>query len=127
MRTHGGVRDDILIFTHLFNLIIHFELGNERSLESFIRATDRFLQEKTTRLRTESLIKNLFAKKLFKTGTRKEGKKVFVDSLEQLKEILRDPMEARALEYFDFQSWMESKITGKDFGDCVRKRVSSAR
>ncbi len=121
------VRDDILVFAHLFNLIIHFESGNERTLETFIRSTDRFLQSKTTHLKTERLIHELFAKKLLKAGSRKEERAVFQQTLEQLNVLVEDKVEARALEYFDFQSWLGAKLSGKDFGELVRKKVSSVR
>ena len=41
----------------------------------------------------------------------------------ELEEISKDPFEKKALEYFDFISWLESKITGQPFANIVRAKA----
>ena len=40
-----------------------------------------------------------------------------------MEKILKDKFEANILEAFDFISWLEAKIEGKDFADVVRKKA----
>ena len=41
----------------------------------------------------------------------------------ELEEIVKDPFEKRALEYFDFISWLESKIDNRPFAEVVREKA----
>jgi hypothetical protein len=51
----------------------------------------------------------------------------FVDSLVILKRdmsaLYEDPFEKNVFIYFDFISWVESKIKGKTFGEIVREKL----
>ena len=42
---------------------------------------------------------------------------------EELVEITKDDFERKALEYFDFISWLESKIEGRVFAEVVREKA----
>ena len=42
-------------------------------------------------------------------------KAAFIELKKELEKQLDDPLEKKALDYFDFITWIESKITKKDF------------
>jgi hypothetical protein len=42
-----------------------------------------------------------------------------------LETLQKDEFEKGALDYFDMVSWLESKITGKKFGEIIREKAVS--
>ncbi len=70
--------------------------------------------------KVESLILSAL-KKLAKTYDKPAAKKEFEKLGPALDKILKDESEQVALEYFDFQSWVDSKISELNFADAVKK------
>lgn len=42
-----------------------------------------------------------------------------------MEKLLKIPYESKALEYFDFVSWLESKIENRPFAEVVREKCLS--
>ena len=117
-------REDILSFAWILNLVIHFELENENLLEYIIKSTYRFLYKRKRLYQFETLILNFLKKNTTKFNSHKELIKVFGDFKLQLQKLSGDPFEKRAVEYyFDFISWLESKIEKRDFADIVKEKA----
>ena len=66
---------------------------------------------------------NFIRKKIPKIITDKERIVVFKELKIELEEITKDPFEKKALEYFDFISWLESKIENKSFAEIVKEKA----
>lgn len=117
-----GIRDDIQGIARIFNLILHFELGNTDSLEYFIRSTYRFLMKRKRLYKVESFVLNYLRK-----NTHLISQKEIIDSFKALHEELlplaKDPFEKKAFEEFDIISWLESKIAKKRFGEIIRSKL----
>ncbi len=116
-------------FAQILNLILHFELGNQDLLESIVKSTYRFLYTRNRLYKFENSVLNFVGKKLLKIKTHKELIEAFKELKTELEEIIIDRFEKQALEYFDFISWLESKIENRPFAEIVsekaRKRVNN--
>ncbi len=121
--TNNDTRQDVYSFARIFNLIIHYELGNTGVLEYFVKSVLRFLYKRNRLYKFEALVLNFILKTLPSASSAKELTPAFRLLREKLINISRDPLERRALEYFDFISWLESKIENRPFADIVREKV----
>ncbi|TND07519.1 MAG: hypothetical protein FD123_3071 [Bacteroidetes bacterium] len=121
------LREDIRIFAHLFNLIIHYELGHEDSFEYFVKSTYRYLAGKKQLFRLEQAMIDFIRKKMPQMHTPAETKKAFAGLKTVLEQLVTDPHERRTTEYFDFISWLTGKIEGRAFGDVVKEKYRKGK
>src|SRR5439155_27309205 len=105
----------------ILNLIVHYELGNEDILPYIVKSTYRFLYNRNRLYKFENSVLGFIAKKLPHITTGQEITEAFKKLKAELQEITKDPFEKRALEYFDFISWLESKIENRPFAEIVRE------
>jgi len=126
--TKTNLRLDVLSFALIINLIIHFELKHYKLLEHLVIATYRFLSKREKLYKLESIVLNFIRKKLPKINTlvQVEINVAFKELLKELNLLLKDPFEKKAYEYFDFISWLESKIEHKPFAKVVQEKTSRA-
>ena len=115
---------DLLSFAHILNLVVHYELNNTELLPYIIKNTYRFLLGKKKLYNVERQIL-IFIKNIPDLLTKKQQINAFRDLKENIISITKDPFERIALDYFDFISWLESKIEGKKFPEVIKKRQTS--
>ena len=116
--------EDIIGFTQLLDLLVHIELGNVKLLPYSFKNTQRFFK---TRNRLYSFEKVLlqFINKLIKSEDLFERKNLWESLHNELAAITDDDLfESVALDYFDFQSWAESKLKGKSYEIIVREKYN---
>ena len=118
-------RNDLQCFARILSLIVHIELGKESLLEYTVRSTYRFLFKRKGLYKFESIILDFIRKKLPKTISSKDMINAFKELKVQLEKISKDPFEREALDYFDFISWLESKIENRSFAEIVKEKVES--
>jgi hypothetical protein len=118
-----GVRDDIRVAARLLNLIVHYELGNENLLEYNVRSTYRFLYNRNSLFRMETIVINFIRLEMPKINSRREELQAFARLKKEIEKLARDPNQKRSLEYFDFISWLESRISGKEFAEVVKEKT----
>ena len=112
------VREDIVSILKVLQLVIHYELGNERLLPYIIKSTYRYLYKKERLFRTEQIILQ-YLRKLQKFTTRKELIASFTTLRDELLLLQSDTYEKIGLDYIDFISWLESKIYKKSYSELV--------
>lgn len=122
---HGRqlVREDLYATALLMGIILHYELGHTDLLEYLSRSAYRFLAKRERLYKTEDAILAFIRNKLPKITNDKalmENLKTLKTSLEK---IARDPYEKKAMENFDFISWLESKISQRPFAEIVREKA----
>ena len=107
-------KQDIFCFAQLINLILHFELNNDRFLPYAINSTKRYLKNRNRIYAFEEVFLKLI--------TRMSKSDDFFDLEEKLipieKELIalkQDPKEQVVFEYFDFLTWVQSKLKRKTF------------
>lgn len=116
------IRDDIQCFARIINILVHYELKNFDLIEYIVKSTKRYLSGKNKLLKFELLILSNI-KKLINSKT--ESDKIFI--YKQLKNELSllsaEVSEINAFDYFDFVSWLESKIQNKNFQAIIKSKL----
>lgn len=116
--------EDIISFTQLLELLIHLELNHDQLLPYSIKSTQRFLKTRN-RLYSFEKVFLQFVGKLAKCDDRFEVDRYWGDLYNELATLTDDDaFESVALDYFDFQSWAESKLKGRDFESVVREKYN---
>ncbi|MBI2269244.1 MAG: hypothetical protein HYU69_02685 [Bacteroidetes bacterium] len=123
VNTATDERSDIFSFAKILLLIVHYELNNMELLESLIRSTLRYFLKKGNLFKFEKAIINFIGKKLPRVNGKKELIAAFKDLKEELMSLSHDSVEKSAFEYFDFISWLESKIENRPFVKIVIEKA----
>ncbi len=108
-------RYDIQSLARLMNLIIYFELGEERLLKPFVLNSYRYLKKRERLLPIETFLINFVKKVLTKNKFLIDQKKSFKSFKTQLAELKgrEDSHETLLLMYIEF--WLDKKIAGKKY------------
>lgn len=117
----SGLRQDIFSFARIFNLLIHLELGNNDLLEYITKSAYRYHLKHKRVYKFENLVLKYF-KRLAKLGDEDKQHELLSVLQFEMEKVFKDPNEKIILQYFDFSSWMESKLKGKPFAEIVRKK-----
>lgn len=119
-----NLRQDIYSYARLFNLVVHYELGNYDLLEYVIKSTYRYLSKRQRDHELEVIILN-HMKKLARVGGTEEEKVLMAEFKTDLNEHLKTHTEQIILDYFNFPVWIESKIEGVVYKDLVREKYDT--
>lgn len=118
-------RTDVHCFARIMSLIVHSEMGNTDMLEYTIKSTYRFLYKRNRLYKFETLILNFIkANMSSKALPKKEMDSKFALLVDEINELKKDMFERKALNYFDFSSWLESKIENRTFASVVKEKAS---
>lgn len=118
-------KEDIVSFAQILNLLIHFELKNNRLLPYALKSTQRFLKKRNRTYQFETLFLK-YINKIINSKNRFEEEEILNLIKIELSEIKKNPFESVALEYFDFESWLEAKMKQKSFKNVQRQNYISA-
>ena len=114
------MREDLLCFSRILNLVAHYEAGMDYNLDVLIKSTYKFL------IKMEDLyeVQKEFIKFLRGLGDvyPQEVKNEFIKLHKKLKEFEEDPYQSRAFLYLDIISWLESKIENKPVGVIIKDK-----
>jgi len=86
----NDIRQDLLTFAHILNLICHFELNNKDYLFYVIKNTYRILNKKKSLYKVETAVVN-FLRKVPGIVTVKDLKPHFIELKDNLTKITKDP------------------------------------
>ncbi len=117
------MREDLLCFARVLNLVAHYEAGMDYNLEALIKSTYKFL------IKMEDLyeVQKEMIKFLRNLGDiyPHEVKGEFIKLHKKLKEFEDDPYQSRAFLYLDIISWLESKIESKPIGLVIKDKFEA--
>lgn len=107
-------------------LIIYYELGNYDQLPYLAKSTRGFLLKRQRLFDFEKKILHFFSKKVLKASDQSVEVKVLFKMLrnELLEGHRKDQRNFKVLQYFDFISWLDSKIEGRPFFDIIKNKGS---
>ncbi|MCU0319094.1 MAG: hypothetical protein MUE88_03340 [Flavobacteriales bacterium] len=114
------LRQDIFTYARLFNLVVHYELGNFDLLEYIVRSTQRYLNKRQRAYQVEVLLMEQI-KRLARAGDPQAKRELFRSLEEQLNTLFKDPNEGVVLKYFDVRSWVRSRAAGITFSAAVQQ------
>jgi hypothetical protein len=104
LSTKAKVVTEIVEFTHLLNILTHFELANYDLLAALIPSTRRLLRKKRPLYKTEELVFS-HLKKIINTIDKIKEKEFWMIFKIKILELKKDENEARVFNYFDFEAW----------------------
>ncbi len=116
------LRYDVQSASRILNLILHYELKNTMLLEYNAVSTYRFLYKSKRLYKLETIILNFIKKKMPDIYTPKDELEAFIELRKEFIEIAEHPFEKKAFEYFDYISWLDSKIEKMSFEEVVQKK-----
>lgn len=110
----------------VMNLLIHYELENLDLLEHQIKSTYRFLRKQSGLYKMEEALLRALRRIPALNGAR-STQRFFEEIRGEIAALADDPFERVILYYFDFISWLDSKIERKPYREILeRNRASSA-
>jgi len=115
------IREDIQCFARILNLLIHYELNNYDLIEYIIKSTRRYLSNKNNLNKFELIVLS-YIRKLINAKTNDDKRFIYIEWKKELSSLSDDFLQIKAFEYFDFMSWLESKITKKRFQDAIKMK-----
>ena len=114
-------RQDLLGVAQILNLIIHYEMGNSNLLEYLLRSAYRFLKKRNKLFEFERRVIS-FIKDSEKISSRVQLRERFLKLKNEFQSLEKLPSEKVIFQYFDFISWLESKIKEMPFAQVVSER-----
>ena len=118
---HLKMREDLLCFTRVLNLVAHYEAGFDYHLDLHLRETYKFLI-KMNDLHEVQKAMIRFVKKLGDIYPQ-DLKQAFIDLHKELKQHEEDRYERRSFLYLDILSWLESNIDNRPIGEIIREKA----
>jgi len=116
-------RSDIYRITRLLQLVIHYELNNYSLLEYVVKQADRYFIKSKPKFKTEKIVLNFFKKIVM----HKEiyNKEFLWDKLKKDLRVHRwDENEKIIFYYFNFISWIESKIEKTPIAKILKEKAA---
>lgn len=114
-----NIGNDVVCFMHLFRLIIHIDLGNDKLLFSIANSTENFLRKRKRLYHTEILILDLAKKITAKSYLNRVD--LFKSVKKKFDRIRRLSAEKKLIDFFDFSVWLTSHIEQKTYAEVFRK------
>ena len=115
-----GMREDLMCFTRILNLVAHYEAGIDQNLEVLIKSTYKFLM----RMNELHLVQQKFISFLRNLSNiyPHELKNAFKELHRELKVFEDHPYEKRSFMYLDIISWLESKIDNVSVESIIKRK-----
>ncbi len=120
--SNKDIRKDAYSFSRIFNLMLHYKLGNNDLLEHVIKNTYREIKSQVNIFKYENLIL-MFIKKVAKNNSKKNVTLHAKELQTQLKNLQNNPIERDAMRYFNFICWLESEIQQVPYRSLVEKEI----
>jgi hypothetical protein len=121
-----GYRDDIQAFARIVLLVTHYKMEHSDLLPALLRNTYRYLLKRENLFALEKELLQFIASRLRPDAHALNLHSAMEKLLLRLRVIVRDPVEAKTLDYFDLISWLESEISGKPFDEVKRGKHAAA-
>ncbi|NQX86591.1 MAG: hypothetical protein HRT67_11935 [Flavobacteriaceae bacterium] len=117
------MREDLLCFSRILNLVAHYEAGLDYNLDVLIKSTYKFL------IKMEDLYEVQKGMIKFLKGLGDiyphEIKRAFITLHDTLSQFETHPYERRSFLYLDIISWLESKIENKLVDSIIKEKFKS--
>lgn len=108
----NNLRQDVYSYVRLFNLVVHYELGNLDLLEYTLKSTARYLQRRGRDYPIEKVVlENM--RKLIRAQNDESRRRIFQQFKEEMHASLKGPEDQVVLKYFDFFQWIDHKLDSK--------------
>lgn len=113
------IRPDLYRISRLANLILHYEMKNFGLLNYLFKANQRYYDSMGESYLFESVFMKYF-RKIALSSKRTENLRYFEKMKEELDIAFLDPYQKFALEYFDFEAWINSKLHNLTYSQALQ-------
>lgn len=117
------MREDLLCFSRILNLVAHYEAGLDQNLETLIKSTYKFLikmnELHSVQRKMISFLRNL------SNIYPHDLKNAFIALHAELKQFENHPYEKRSFMYLDIISWLESNIEKVPVETIIKRKALS--
>ena len=115
------MREDLLCYSRILNLVAHYEAGLDQNLDTLIRSTYKFL----IKMDELHLVQKKFINFLRNLSNiyPHQLKNAFIDLHDELKVFESHPYEKRSFMYLDMISWLESKINNVPVESIIKRKA----
>jgi hypothetical protein len=113
--------EDILSFTYLLELLVYLEMGKMDLVQYAVKNIQRFLKSRNKLFGLERAFLTTVSK-ISRSKSLLDTRMLWDQFISQLSDSQSSTWDQAALDYFDFRSWAESKVTGKTFAEIIRER-----
>jgi len=119
------MREDLMCFSRILNLVAHYEAGLDYQLDKLIRSTYRFLIKMNDLHEVQKeMIKFLrHLPNVYPSDIKAEFKKL----RDQLKVYEEHPFERRAFLYLDIISWLESNFENRPVAEIIKEKFNEKK
>ena len=117
-------QEDIVSFSQIMSLLIHFEMKNKNLIPYSLKSTQRFLKSRNRLYEFETIFLK-FLNRVNKTKDFFKQETLFEELYGELALLKEDHLQALALEYFDFMLWSEAKMKNVPFQELIQLKYSS--
>lgn len=117
-----SLRDDIQSFARILRLLVFLEKGEQEMLPYATVSAYRYLYKKKRLFKFENIVLQFIRERVPYLNTAVKQKEAFREIKNQLEKLFSDPYEKRVLEYFDFMTWIESKLKKKEFNILAKEK-----
>lgn len=121
-----NLRQDIYSYARLFNLVIHYELGNFDLMEYILKSTMRYLNKRQRDYEIEVLILG-YMKKIVRAQFHKDAQPIFEEFEADLKLKINPSTDRALLDHFNYFAWIKSKTEGGNYADAVKALCASKK
>ncbi len=101
-----NVVKEIFYFSRVLNMLIHFELDNEKLLDSLLTSVPKYLRRRRELYNTEKIL-FLFLRKMLNSINRKEKAVLFDEFETTIDDLATKKSESRVFNYLDLRLWLE--------------------
>lgn len=120
-----NLRYDLQCYARLLHLLAHYELGNDRLMESLTKSTYRFMAKlKNLTAIEEAMFR--FLRRSFSWSPRQLQPEL-IRFLEEIHHLETDRFQTRAFAYLDVISWLESKVQRKPMAEIVQAKYRASK
>lgn len=119
----NDLRRDLYGYARLFNIVIHYELGNTDLLDYTLKSTTRYLQKRGRDFSAEKLILDQF-KKLLRTPGASAKRSQYLEFKSELEALLTNEESKALIKHFDFMCWVNSKLEQTTFEQIAQQSQS---
>lgn len=108
-------------FARIFYLVSHYQSGNNALISSLVRSDQRALSKKDNIFEVEELLLDFLKNSLLKVKSGASETEKLTALKKKLVPLMDHPQERQYFKYFDFVSWLDSKIAGRSFMEIMQK------
>lgn len=121
------LRQDLQTFARIINIGLLYELNNFKHLGYILASLKAYYKKQTSLFKTEELILNYFEKLSgLKISGKQNEKEIFMNFKKDLDVVMKDPHEKNVNQYFDVETYIESKIKGVPMAELMQKKHAKA-